>query len=53
MDTTDPLIEFDERGWCNHCRNWERRAAEELPKGEQDARRRLDAIVERIKADGR
>ena len=22
MDTTDPHIQFDENGWCNHCTGW-------------------------------
>lgn len=22
MDTSDPTISFDERGWCHHCRNY-------------------------------
>ena len=31
MDTSDPWIRFDADGVCNHCRDYARRAAAELP----------------------
>ncbi len=30
MDTTDPDIQFDETGACNHCHSYEERAGREL-----------------------
>lgn len=51
MDTTDPDIQFDENGVCNHCRKLERRmqvllSEEELPAA-------LDCLVKKIKAKGK
>lgn len=51
MDTTDPNIEFDAAGICNHCRAYDRIVKEAVFTGE-DGRRRLDAIVENIKREG-
>lgn len=54
MDTTDPDIRFDDEGVCSHCRWYDANfrdlvaaatAGERIPE--------LNAIVERIKADGR
>ena len=44
MDTTDPLIEFDENGVCNHCHIHQRALAERVRTGEQGAAE-LEAIV--------
>ena len=52
MDTTDPAITFDERGVCNHCRTFDEVAARNWFPNEEGARR-LAAIVEAIRADGR
>ncbi len=49
MDTTDPDIEFDEKGVCNHCRSMEeqvRRIVDPDPA-------RLEAVVQQIKESGR
>lgn len=44
MDDSDPLIEYDEAGECNHCRTWRALAGKVLrPNGE------LWPIVEKIK----
>ena len=52
MDTSDPYIEFDEKGLCNHCRSYGARASEFL--SEDDGRiQKLEAIVEEIKRKGR
>jgi N-acetyl sugar amidotransferase len=50
MDTTDPNIQFDEQGICNHCRKYDRVISESVFTGE-DGRRKLDAIVENIKRE--
>lgn len=52
MDTSDPNIEFDAAGVCNHCHRRDRLAAT-LPATKEEGLARLDAIVERIKAQGR
>ena len=52
MDTSDPEIVFDEQGVCNHCHQYDARAQRELLSPE-DRQRRLDALVETIKASGR
>ena len=51
MDTTDPDIQFDENGICNHCKNYYVRLANEVHSGDE-GKRRLDEIVARIKAHG-
>lgn len=54
MDTTDPEIEFDERGFCQYCRK-----AEEVLLREpyclapDEKRRSLDELVSRVRRDGR
>lgn len=52
MDTSDPDIEFDDLGVCNHCRRYDdqlqRRVA---PSGERA--KRLEALVTTIKSHGR
>lgn len=52
MDTTDPRIEFDAMGRCNHCRDFERVAEEHWFPNEEGGRR-LDGILDRIRAEGR
>lgn len=51
MDTTDPDIQFDVRGICNHCLSYDRIIKEAVFTGE-DGRRKLDAIVTDIKKNG-
>jgi N-acetyl sugar amidotransferase len=52
MDTSDPGIVFDERGWCDYCNNY---YANILPNWHTDERgaRELDRTVEQIKRDGK
>ncbi len=52
MDTTDPWIEFDAQGICNHCRRYDELAARVFQPGEA-GRHKLEYLVERIKVDGR
>lgn len=51
MDTTDPDITFDERGWCDYCRNYYENI---LPNWHTDERGEKDLaeISKRIKKDG-
>jgi N-acetyl sugar amidotransferase len=53
MDTTAPGILFDEQGRCNFCRNFADRLRTYMPADPGDLKRRLDALVARVKADGR
>lgn len=52
MDTSDSLIEFDERGICDHCHSFKTHV---LPNWHTDERGRaeLEKIVAKIKLDGR
>lgn len=52
MDTTDPLISFDEEGVCNHCREYDKRAMKELFLHDT-GQRKLAELVETIKKEGR
>ena len=51
MDTTDPDIQFDEEGICNHCRSYDRIIKEAVVTGEEGLRK-VQAIVENIKKEG-
>jgi N-acetyl sugar amidotransferase len=52
MDTTDPQIEFDAQGYCNHCTAaLERMRRQLLPPPERD--RALQVLVDKVKADGK
>lgn len=52
MDTSDPHISFDERGWCDYCRNYHDNI---LPNWHPDARgeEELSKIADRIKSAGK
>lgn len=52
MDTTDPNITFDERGWCDYCRNYYENI---LPNWHTDERgeKELLKIAEKIKKEGK
>ncbi|GKV57402.1 LPS biosynthesis protein WbpG [Sporosarcina sp. NCCP-2222] len=51
MDTTDPEIEFDHEGVCNHCRH-----AKEVGKRiwfpNEQGQRKLELIIQKIKSEG-
>src|ERR1044072_2214335 len=52
MDTSDSLIRFDERGWCEYCNNYYDNI---LPNWHPDARgeAELSATIEAIKRHGK
>jgi len=52
MDTSDPGIFFDERGWCNHCTHYFLRLNTEVKHG-ASGEQELSSIVQRIKKEGR
>jgi N-acetyl sugar amidotransferase len=51
MDTSDSNITFDERGWCDYCRNYYRNI---LPHWHPDERgeREIRPVMERIRREG-
>ncbi|MES2560306.1 MAG: N-acetyl sugar amidotransferase [Bacteroidota bacterium] len=52
MDTSDPEITFDEKGWCDHCNNFYTNILPNWrpgPEGEKE----LMKIVEKIKEEGK
>jgi N-acetyl sugar amidotransferase len=51
MDTTDPNITFDERGWCDYCRNYYENI---LPNWHPDetGEKMLAPLIEKIKRAG-
>lgn len=52
MDTTDPEIQFDENGICNHCTDFlEKR--KEIKAMKKLGAEYLEALIERIKASGK
>ena len=52
MDTTDPCIEFDEYGVCNHCRKYDELVKEYRCSNESNSARLAD-IVNKIKTAGK
>lgn len=51
MDTSDPEVQFDEQGVCNHCHDYDRLVQQRVLKGEAGLRY-LEKLVEQIKRDG-
>ena len=52
MDTTDPDITFDERGWCDYCRNYYENILPNWHPNDQ-GEKELAKIAEKIKKDGK
>ena len=52
MDTSDPLITFNEEGHCNHCTEFIDRRSHHNYKG-NESDKALDAIVAQMKTDGK
>lgn len=53
MDTTDPNIEFDADGVCNHCTTYFERVESELFSETAEADHRLSQLIDTIKTEGR
>lgn len=51
MDTSDPNIQFDEKGICNHCREYDELVTKYVVTGDE-GRRRIQEIVNEIKREG-
>ncbi len=52
MDTTDPNITFDERGWCDYCRNYYDRIVPNWHPNEK-GERLLAPVIEKIRREGK
>lgn len=52
MDTTDPEIEFDEEGVCNHCRTYDINIAKHVKRG-PEGWAEIEEIAKVIKAEGK
>jgi len=52
MDTTDPDILFDEKGFCNHCTEYFNSESRFVSKGHQ-GKKKMETIVEQIKEAGK
>ncbi|MDA8115845.1 MAG: N-acetyl sugar amidotransferase [Actinomycetota bacterium] len=52
MDTSDPRITFDDRGWCDYCRNYYEQIQPNWHTDEQ-GERTLASIAERIRREGK
>ena len=52
MDTTDPDIEFDENGVCNHCKRYDEKIKERLFLSEA-GQQKLNKLVAEIKIKGK
>jgi N-acetyl sugar amidotransferase len=53
MDTTDPAIQFDEKGVCDHCRTYYSHTLPNWHAGDEQGKRELAELVDRIKAAGK
>jgi N-acetyl sugar amidotransferase len=51
MDTTDPLIQFDEQGICNHCHEFENNTKKRWFPNEE-GEKKLESLITQIKASG-
>jgi len=51
MDTTDSTITFDDKGWCDYCKNYHNHIVRNWDTGEQGERELL-SIAKKIKAEG-
>jgi N-acetyl sugar amidotransferase len=52
MDTTDPDITFDERGWCDYCRNYHENILPNWHPNEK-GEKMLAPVIDKIKKDGK
>ena len=55
MDTTDPNIVFDEKGYCNHCTRALKSIKSDYPVSlpSSEKKKALNALVDKIKKDGK
>lgn len=53
MDSSARDIEFDGQGICNYCKGFEEKKAKHFAPSEEERLRRLDHLVDMVKASGR
>ena len=51
MDTSDTTLTFDERGWCDYCRNFQSNIKPNWHPGEQGIKE-IMPLIEKIKREG-
>ena len=52
MDTTDSTLTFDERGWCDYCRNFYKNILPNWHPNEEGVRS-ITPLIEKIKKEGK
>lgn len=52
IDSSDPKIELDESGICNHCRDYEENVKKKVLKGEE-GQKKFNEIISKIKEEGK
>ena len=52
MDTSDPNITFDERGWCDYCRNFYKNIQPNWHPNEKGGKM-ITPLIDKIKKDGK
>ena len=52
MDTSDPKIIFDERGFCNHCLFYEKVIKKHL-RDNEEGQGELESFIKKVKDDGK
>ena len=52
MDTSDPEITFDERGFCNHCRFYDEKLKGQF-RNNEEGRKELEDVIQKIKNEGK
>ena len=52
MDYSDPDINYDENGICNHCKKYDEEVNKRVFRG-KEAKKRLNIITDRIKISGK
>lgn len=52
MDTSDPEITFDEKGFCNHCLFYEKVIKNHL-RDNEEGQKELDAFIKKVKEEGK
>ena len=50
MDTTDSTITFDDKGWCDYCKNYHSHIVSDWDTGERGERELL-SVAKKIKAE--
>lgn len=52
MDTSDPNITFDERGWCDYCRNFYKNIVLDW-RPDKEGEKMISRVIDKIKEEGK